>query len=167
MTSVLLTFPCRTVEIISIIYSLCVDNHKCVVCFSYVCAVAVGDFCPCASTISIGASASGTTIGTTLDAAAMAGTCSGELEVSDGPLADDAPGVWFRFVGDGSNVTVSTCNRRACFNTFCSIGFNFLNIALIVSITVVHYKLLFLECPIAVYLKVVFMHRDGTRSSTF
>ncbi|MCB9265066.1 MAG: T9SS type A sorting domain-containing protein [Lewinellaceae bacterium] len=66
------------------------------------------DLCSGAIPVSCGQTVSGSTIGATFDGVGTCGT------------SNTAPGVWYTFQGDGSDVTVSTCNQ-ASFDTKISI----------------------------------------------
>jgi hypothetical protein len=60
------------------------------------------DLCADAITVTCGSSTRGTTNGTTNENAAVCGI--------SGVTTQNTPGVWYKFVGDGSDVTVTTCS---------------------------------------------------------
>jgi len=72
-------------------------------CFMFCSFLAFGqnDLCDDALAISCGDTVAGSTSGATFDDVGFCGT------------SNTAPGVWYKFQGDGSTVTVSTCNQAS------------------------------------------------------
>jgi hypothetical protein len=62
----------------------------------------VNDDCTGAITVTCGSTTTGTTEGTTNESAAVCGI--------SGVTIQNTPGVWYKYVGDGSDVTVTTCS---------------------------------------------------------
>ncbi|MDZ4794245.1 MAG: hypothetical protein SGI83_08200, partial [Bacteroidota bacterium] len=65
------------------------------------------DLCSAAQTINCGQTISGTTVGATIDAVS---NCNGF------PL-NTAPGVWYKFTGDGTTVTLSLCGAGTTYDS--------------------------------------------------
>lgn len=63
------------------------------------------DFCSTAEEVSIGSTVSGSTANATVDAVDLCGT------------EQTAPGVWYKFQGDGSSLTASLCGDGTTFDT--------------------------------------------------